>query len=160
MSRAHALFHRSLSLWMSIHLSTSTLSCTYLLRSVLNLSHQLLALESVTVAVLVVITVAQIISSFVMCLSLCHDMTHFRCPLIALIAGTNALQEQAHSLAIAYINYLYRNSVGISFFEITIIDRKFVEKIVIVVLLITAMYHFNDSDKHLTDGCDEMISGS
>ncbi|KAL4003245.1 hypothetical protein ACH3XW_6800 [Acanthocheilonema viteae] len=86
-------------------------------------------------------------------------MTHFRYLLIVLIAGTRALQEQTYSVAIAYINHLYRNHVGISFFEITIIDRKFIEKTVTVVLLIAAIYYFNDYDKCLTDGCCKIVSG-
>lgn len=85
---------------MSIHLSTSVISCIYLLRSVPDLIDQLLTLESIIVAVLactivlVVIAISQIISSLVTCLLLCHDMTHFRYLLIVLIAGTSALQEQ------------------------------------------------------------------
>ncbi|CAG9536214.1 unnamed protein product [Cercopithifilaria johnstoni] len=164
-SRSHALFGRSLSLWMSFHLSTSALSCIYLLRSVPNLIDQLLALEPITVAVLIctllliLIVISQIISSLVICLLLCHDITHFRYLLIVLIAGTTALQEQTYSVAIAYINHLYRNRVGVSFFEITIIDRRFIEKAVTIVLLITAIYYFNGYDKYLIDSCSKIVSG-
>uniref|UniRef100_A0A0R3RQ32 Gustatory receptor n=1 Tax=Elaeophora elaphi TaxID=1147741 RepID=A0A0R3RQ32_9BILA len=165
MSRSHALFGRSLSLWMSFHLSTSTLSCIYLLRSVPSLIDQLLALEPIIVAALVctllliAIVISQIISSLVICLLLCHDMTHFRYLLIVLIAGTSALQEQTYSVAIAYINHLYRSRVGISFFEITIVDRRFIEKAVTVVLLVTAIYYFNDYDKYSSDGCSKIVPG-
>ncbi|VIO92221.1 Uncharacterized protein BM_BM17408 [Brugia malayi] len=164
MSQSHALFGRSLSLWMSFHLSTSTLSCIFLLRSVPILIDQLLALEPVIVAVivctvfLIVIVISQIISSLVTSLLLYHDMTHFRYLLIVLIAGTSALQEQTYSVAIAYINHLYRSRLGISFFEITVIDRRFIEKTATIVLLLTAIYYFNNYDKHPIQSCSKTIS--
>ncbi|KAM3722496.1 Soluble lytic murein transglycosylase [Dirofilaria immitis] len=160
-SQSHALFNRSLSLWMSFHLSTSILSCIFLLRSISNLIDQLLVLEAITVAVLIctvlliVIVISQIISSIVICLLLYHDMTYFRYLLIVLITGTSALQEQTYSVAIAYINHLYRSPVGISFFEITIIDKRFIEKVTTIMLLISAIYYFNNYDKYTIDDCNK-----
>ncbi|MCP9257563.1 hypothetical protein DINM_000725 [Dirofilaria immitis] len=162
-SQSHALFNRSLSLWMSFHLSTSILSCIFLLRSISNLIDQLLVLEAITVAVLIctvlliVIVISQIISSIVICLLLYHDMTYFRYLLIVLITGTSALQEQTYSVAIAYINHLYRSPVGISFFEITIIDKRFIEKVTTIMLLISAIYYFNNYDKYTIDDCSKII---
>uniref|UniRef100_A0A1I8EJI8 Uncharacterized protein n=1 Tax=Wuchereria bancrofti TaxID=6293 RepID=A0A1I8EJI8_WUCBA len=96
--------------------------------------------------------------SNIISLLLYHDMTHFRYLLIVLIAGTSALQEQTYSVAIAYINHLYRSPLGISFFEITVIDRRFIEKAAIIVLLLTAIYYFNNYDKHPIHSCSKTIS--
>ncbi|EFO22232.1 hypothetical protein LOAG_06257 [Loa loa] len=85
-------------------------------------------------------------------------MTHFRYLLIVLIAGTSALQEQTYSVAIAYINHLYRSRVGISFFEITVVDRRFIEKAATVLLLLSAIYYFNDYDKYPIHGCSKTAS--
>uniref|UniRef100_A0A8R1Y2J6 Uncharacterized protein n=1 Tax=Onchocerca volvulus TaxID=6282 RepID=A0A8R1Y2J6_ONCVO len=163
-SRSYALFNRSLSLWMSFHLSTSTLSFIFLLRSIPNLIDQSKILEPIIVTVLVfivlltVIVISQIISSIVTCLLLYHYITHFRYLFIVLIAGTKALQEQTYSVAIAYSNHLYRSRMGISFFEIAIIDRRFVEKAVIIMLLISAIYYFNIYDKYPTADCNKIAS--
>uniref|UniRef100_A0A915PRH9 Gustatory receptor n=1 Tax=Setaria digitata TaxID=48799 RepID=A0A915PRH9_9BILA len=164
MSQSHALFSRSLSLWMSFHLLNSLLCCIFLLRSISNLIDQLLTTEPITLAILIcavlliIIAISQIVSSIVTCLLLCHDMIHFRYLLILLVAGTTALHEQTYSVAIAYINHLYRSRAGISFFEITIIDRKFIEKAATVVLLISAMYYFNNFDKYPSKDCREIMS--
>ncbi|VDM97205.1 unnamed protein product [Thelazia callipaeda] len=164
MSQTHALFIRSVSLWMSFHLITSSSSCIFLYRSVSNSSDQLLSLEPIVLTVLIctllliAIAILQIISSMIICLLFAHNISHFRYILVALIAGSSVLQEQAYSVAIAYINHLYRYRTGISFFEITIIDKKFIEQVTAFILLISAMYYFNDFNKYSSNACSKTLS--
>ncbi|VDM43930.1 unnamed protein product [Toxocara canis] len=129
------LFKKSLSLWFSSHLMTSFMSSIFIWISLPPLRSFVKAFdsadfervfESAFALLLFSLSIMQICILLAACVMVRFHLIRMRHPMIALIAGDRALHEQTYPLAIAYINHLHRRHMGITFFGIAIIDRKFI----------------------------------